>query len=532
LGNAILRQTFKPILYALLMAAAVLAPVLGLLWLSYTQTVDKVRTDLALVSRATIERSNQILSIVQKELADLAAQGITSCSDADRAVYEKIVYRVIQIRNIGVLDRDKRLFHCTHDKVYDPPIPMTKLNELDIGPPGAIAIIPPAEDLAHQRSIFINYGLPGGRIIDAAIYPEQFWDFQSFLHMGDDGGVFLLDQNGGLISGFGSFPVQTVADIKLSGNTLQNADHQFFAARASSQFPIIAVTTASEEFLLRQWKHNARIFLPLGLLLSVIGGFFSYRLAMRPSELREDLRKAISRGHITVRYQPIFNMVTGKVVGAEVLARWQHHARGAISPDEFIPLAERHGMLPQLSAHVFRLAINELASTLVENPELKLSINVGRDDLRLDGPLDLAMRERSSWLKHLQLELTEREFLPAETDGTIEVLMQWRALGIRIALDDFGTGYANLTYLHHFPLDALKVDRSFIAGVDTPHGEKLFETITQIARSLNFQLIVEGVERQSQADYLRRNGIVEAQGWLFARDESAAEYIARVSAAN
>jgi sensor c-di-GMP phosphodiesterase-like protein len=144
--------------------------------------------------------------------------------------------------------------------------------------------------------------------------------------------------------------------------------------------------------------------------------------------------------------------------------------------------------------------------------------------------LDLVMRANQEFLPGLEVEITEREFIPGQLQEVNDVLRAWRALGVKIALDDFGTGYSNLAYLRHFELNVLKIDKSFVQGMDSEQGGEIVAAVMQIARSLKLEVVAEGIERPSQLEKVLQHGIAFGQGWLFAAAETPKACIARLSA--
>ena len=249
--------------------------------------------------------------------------------------------------------------------------------------------------------------------------------------------------------------------------------------------------------------------------------------AQRRASLESELRQALLDDQLFVVYQPITHLGSGAVAGVEALVRWQHPQRGVVSPLDFIAVAEDTGLIVPLGQYVLKLACQQLAQwrqLLGTQAPRVMSVNLSRAQLTQAGLLD-TVREalQSSGLEAgcLQLEITES--LAAE-DASIQArLHELKRLGVRLALDDFGTGYSSLSSLHQWPVDVIKIDRSFVSQIDTsPHHRVLVEATMLVARSLGMQTVAEGVETAAQARVLAALQCDKVQGYLYAPPLGAA----------
>jgi diguanylate cyclase (GGDEF)-like protein/PAS domain S-box-containing protein len=245
--------------------------------------------------------------------------------------------------------------------------------------------------------------------------------------------------------------------------------------------------------------------------------------ALDKLELGSALRRALDRDEIYVQYQPIIDLVTGQVVGAEALARWTHPDRGAIGPDVFIPLAEETGLIVELGDRVLLAACKQVRAWQLEHRSttpLSISVNVSTVQL-IQGDfverVASALHETGLPASSLVLEITETTLM-RDTDRSILTLCALRNMGVRIAIDDFGTGYSSLSYLHQLPVDILKIDQSFVAAIETSSADRsLAPAIVSLASALDLVVVAEGVETELQANTLRGVGCELAQGYFFAR---------------
>jgi len=259
------------------------------------------------------------------------------------------------------------------------------------------------------------------------------------------------------------------------------------------------------------------------------GGFERYDPGMHTElvarvQLEADLRRALDAGELFLHYQPTFDLATGQITGAEALCRWNHPARGLVPPTEFIPLAEASGLIRPLGAWVLREACRQAAAWQRAHPDrdkpLALNVNLsGRQLQHAQVVEDVASALRESGLpaESLVLEMTE-SVLMDDSETVLEILRQLKQLGIRLAIDDFGTGYSSLSYLHRFPVDILKIDRSFVERLSrTSDNAELAWTVVRLGQSLQLQTVAEGVEDSAQFLALRRMGCDIGQGFYFGR---------------
>ncbi len=240
-------------------------------------------------------------------------------------------------------------------------------------------------------------------------------------------------------------------------------------------------------------------------------------------ELDTELRRALERDELEVFYQPIVALASGAVDGFEALVRWRHPSRGMLLPLSFIPIAEETGSIVKLGALVLRLACGQTRRWQLSSPaNALLAINVNVSPKQLREPnyvwhVRSILRETGLDPSSLHLEITET-VLMQERSSLAEALHELRSIGVHIDIDDFGTGYSSLAYLHSFPIDALKIDRSFVSGFgDDLANPEIVKTIVLLANNLNLQVIAEGVETSEQGTQLRALGCGRAQGYRFSK---------------
>jgi EAL domain-containing protein (putative c-di-GMP-specific phosphodiesterase class I) len=233
--------------------------------------------------------------------------------------------------------------------------------------------------------------------------------------------------------------------------------------------------------------------------------------------LASELRTAIERNQLVLNYQPQVT-VDGQLVGVEALVRWLHPEYGLVMPDEFIHLAEHSGAIVELTEWVLRAALDQLAAWHTFGMQLSMSVNVSMRNLRDPHIVDLVraeLRRREISPERLTLEITESHIM-SDVGRTLPILHRLAALGVRLSIDDFGTGYSSLAYLQQFPVHEIKIDKSFVAAMDSRGNDTIAAAIIGIANSLHVDAVAEGVETQGVASRLRAMGATRLQGYYVA----------------
>jgi diguanylate cyclase (GGDEF)-like protein/PAS domain S-box-containing protein len=288
-----------------------------------------------------------------------------------------------------------------------------------------------------------------------------------------------------------SIGIATAVAGATTDELLRNADAAMYAAK-------------------RAGKARYELFLPV-----------MHEQALAKFEVLGDLERALARDEFVLHYQPIVDLATEAVAGVEALVRWNHPSRGLLPPAEFIPLAEETGLIVPLGSWVLREACGQTAAWRLSQPHLDLWVSVNLSTRQLLEP-DLVERVQETLIESglepasLMLEITEGSLMQGITETAVK-LRGLKELGVRLAIDDFGTGSSSLSYLRQFPIDLLKIDKSFVDEVGTSDGPLLVQAIVDIARTLRVETIAEGIEEEEQLAGLRDVGCRSGQGFLFAR---------------
>jgi len=278
-------------------------------------------------------------------------------------------------------------------------------------------------------------------------------------------------------------------------------------------------------------RYASTLVIGTGAALVLVAGwlFFLMRYTRSRLSLASMLRSALENQRVHVVYQPLIDLRSGRCVGAEALARWTMEGGAQVSPDSFVPVAELTGQTTELALNVLRVTLRELGPLLASEPALSVHVNLTGAELvsdRFISALDGHFAPGAHARKAISFELTERALIGSDASTAVAAL---RSRGHRVAIDDFGTGYSSLSYLKDFPLDVLKIDKTFIHSIGTEAAtSSVVLHVIEMAQTLGLRIVAEGVETETQRNWLREHGVEYGQGWIFSRPLSAEDFLAYV----
>jgi EAL domain-containing protein (putative c-di-GMP-specific phosphodiesterase class I) len=244
--------------------------------------------------------------------------------------------------------------------------------------------------------------------------------------------------------------------------------------------------------------------------------------------IESQLRQALPRGEFLVLYQPQVEITSGKIVSAEALIRWQQPVRGLVSPMDFIPIAEDTGMILRIGEWVLREACSQVKRWRDDgHPDMSIAVNLSTRQVLQPGFAGVVKRilaEAGLPPHALDMEITE-SVLMQPSEENIATLKELAGMGVRLSVDDFGTGFSSLSYLNRFPIHSLKIDRTFVRGLEHDASDRaITSTIIAMARNLHLKVIAEGVETSAQAAFLVQHDCLLAQGYFYGKPVSAEEF--------
>ncbi|HWU76687.1 MAG TPA: EAL domain-containing protein [Rhodanobacter sp.] len=477
------------------------------LYLAFRQNRHDAAEQTATVAAESLRRADSMTGQALLAYARLTASTSTNpCSAQRLSLMSDVALDYDYVQAVGYVVDDRVI--CSSSGLHDPGIPL--------GPPlfptgNFDANIRPSVDLGTGKRFLV---LQRGHYA-AAISPASLLDILS-PRSGMSYGIFGIP-SGRVVSNHGFFD-RTWPQRLGDAHRVTFYDGKYLVSiESSTKYSLAAFSAIPKADLHAGFLASARILLPIGLLLGLLASFAIFRLARRRETLPATLRSALERREFVLHYQPIVEMATARIAGAEALLRWPREDGNGMRPALFIPAAEDCGLIQHFTAYVLQELANEAAAFFRLHPDCYISINLASADLHDEHTVSL-LRELLGTPgiepHNLVVEVTEHSFLePARASRTIRGI---RELGVRVAIDDFGTGFSSLSHLTTLQTDFLKIDKLFIDSVGTSSvTSEVALHIIGMARTLGQTVIAEGVETRLQADFLREHGVVLAQGWLF-----------------
>jgi sensor c-di-GMP phosphodiesterase-like protein len=465
------------------------------------------RTRLAEYTDRLLQHDEEIASEAGATLRAANASPGPPCSIADLELLRQLTFAARFLKDVGRVSNGVLLCSATSGKLA-----------------AGIRLAAPDYVLPFGLAIYRNYpvNVPEGdraevAVLDrseAVLSPDIFADYpqqplhyfvgavdrsRNIIHSKDLGAVAMPP---GLLKAHGVFRVGDV----------------LYLARCSRSFPLCAVThiTAAEA------QHNGRpllvVYVATGTAAGVVCAVAVLMAGHKRRSHSNQLKRAILMGKLSVAYQPIVQLGSHHIVGAEALARWTDEDGESIRPETIIELAEAEGFVSEITRFVLTRSLEELSSILEGNPDFQLNINLATSDLadpRLLLLLDEKLQESPVAAHHLTFELTERA--TSNREVAIAAIRRLQQRGHSVFIDDFGTGYSNLAYLTELNVDGIKINRSFIATIGTDSvTASIVPQILAVAKALGLKVVVQGIEREEQANYFAdENPETLGQGWFF-----------------
>jgi len=465
------------------------------------------------------------LMVVHEDASSVEARGLLdtlngspypACSDAEIAYFRELVFSSEYLKDAGRIQSGKIVCSATAGR------PMRSIGQFKASSQkdGTIAYsnLSPVKD-AHLKRAGLQLGT--AYVVFGANSPTSLGTIPMHLivTMKDPAGQKSVGQTEGVSDEKG--PDLTTEGTRQLRDTL-------YATRCSSVYAtcLTASTTASEALTGERITVVGSMVLGCGAgALLGIGFSMMYR---RSRNIEQQLRRAVARDKLEVAYQPIVNLATGRIVGAEALARWTDEDGNEVNPDEFIKIAEEHGFVAHITRMVVQRSLRAFAETLNTCPGFRLSVNVAAADLVDPQFLPMlveAVKRANVKPKSLVIEITERS--TADSLRAMETIRALRRLGHSIHIDDFGTGYSNLDKLLYLWADTIKIDKAFTRVIGTESVTvAILPQILEMAKSLNLGVVVEGVENDRQANYFFPSAEqrIFGQGWLYGHPVSAEDF--------
>lgn len=497
-----------------MLTGAVIAAVLGvtilfsvMVWLFWRESIASEETYEGGLAETLGKRTEHIFADTRDMLAGFDKLDSPRCSEKHlQSLREAAVSRPF-VRGIGYWQADQRLcgvgflptsgLKPSHaDRIYDN---------------GVIAWWPSKETEVGGVQLFLmRYGDH-----DVAIDPRLLLDFESSPQR--QAGLWVEKLRMSAVPWDAEFPPPDSIPI---GITVENDKGVVVSHFALND--VLPIDVVAREPIANFWSRHGAL-LAIGIVLGVMTvlGWVDIvmRLSRRQLDPATELKRAIAACDISVHYQPVMDLRTLRCVGAEALARWTTASGDMVSPNVFIPIAEKAGLIQELTLCVAAILVRDLKRIFKDVGPTSINLNLSPDDLQNDRvarELEAALKQAGLPPNAVKLEITERALVNA--DSARKLIGEWRSRGHEVAVDDFGTGYSSLSYLQSFELDVLKIDKSFVDAIGTGAAtSQVILHVIDMAKSLGLNIVAEGVETQQQAQWLIEHGVRYAQGYLFAK---------------
>lgn len=490
--------------------------------------------ELRLAQEALMRYAQQTLQVAQASAAEMvvaanrfSSDGMAFCSEDEIAAMRRFVYNAAFLKDLG-RERDGFLY-CTSGlgRLSRPlPMPAPVLSYFNAKQGARVDIIPDHALALAPRSNGIIAEMRG---VTAVLNPALFAKLDSPpMHTA---GILRDTEHQAIAYAFGHAAPLSTAEV-LSGTMLERAG-VFYQPLCASSYSVCVIADEARADMFTGQRGYFIKFPATSIVFSAVGGILGISIAgcillflHRQRSFERRLRRAVRAHQIVCAYQPLVDLATHAIVGAEALARWTDDAGEAIPPDIFIPIAEEKGFIGAITRQVLDRVIHDMGSLLIEG-DFKVSVNLSSSDL--GNPvffthLERALERSRVPARAIAFEITERATaLHGEGQAGIARL---RAAGHAIYLDDFGTGYSSLSYLHDLHADAIKIDRTFTRTIGTGAvTASVIPQILEMALKLGLGIVVEGIETAEQAEYFYSAFPgAHGQGWLFGRPVAAHEF--------
>jgi sensor c-di-GMP phosphodiesterase-like protein len=534
-----LRRRLTILLATLVAIVAVLAPVGYALQLAYKTTVGKSEDNLRTIAQTIAADTSRLLNDINQGLVALSDLDYRCTFDAVSAM-NTMAYDIPGISDIGLITADRKLV-CTSWGPIKPPL-KTELPPPQVG----FRLLGPLE-----ISLMDRYGLiairqrEDGSEIAALIHPSVLIG-----HLGADLGehgfaVLVRRTDTHIYAWEGNVPEMEMVASETEGGEgstqlralfKDGIERTLFAVELEGFPGTYSVVAAADEWILHDWLRMATLLGVVAVATSGLLVFLVISISMRRLSLQGELESSLQKDEFEINYLPVIDLKSGRCVGAEALICWVQPGSKRVRPDLFIPLAEDTGLIEPMTEWLMQNIRDQIGDLLCEDRSLHIAINLSPGHFESDRILQSSSRIfGNSCIEPGQIiyEITERGLIDDSGGKAKEIMQALQGRHSQIALDDFGTGYSSLSYVESFPLDYLKIDKSFVdsVGVDTLNAG-LLDTIIDMAQRLELRSIAEGVETKQQADYIASRGVDYAQGWYFSKALTVKDFIGFVHSHN
>ena len=501
-------------------AIAILLPIAVAIRLADYQSLQREQQHAAGIAVDIVRRSDQIAAQIGVALSELAALHAEPCSDDNIGHMRSLVIRSNLLIDVGYLIGDE--LACS----------AFGRQGVAVGPPsyvsahGYMVRVGVRHPLAPETRLLIvedpktGYGALVSQALPIDIIPAESNLIVGLINVAQ--GVVLAQR--------GALGPDWLRRIGSSGSGTFYDGTNVVAWQRSAARDYVAIAAIGQGRIAAGQRRIILMLLPIGMAAAGLLVMVVVRLARFRLSTPSLLRNAIKRRELSLAYQPIVNLQSGNWTGVEALLRWRRANGEQIPPDVFIPVAEKTQLMQKLTDCVFHLIERDAAKLFRARPDFYIALNLSAEDIcspDIVERLGSLIQRMGIEARNLHVEATERVFMNEEASR--RNIRSLRTLGIKVAIDDFGTGYSSLSYLQDLELDCLKIDKSFVDTIGTEAvTSEVVRHIIEMAKSLNLEMVAEGVETPAQAAFLRRHGVQHCQGWLFSKPLTMKQLLAQM----
>ncbi|MCC6948686.1 MAG: EAL domain-containing protein [Bradyrhizobiaceae bacterium] len=481
---------------------------------------NQARTRLAARAHGALGLAEGRIDQASNALIVLASAGVDSCGPKALETMRIAVFESTPLKELSVLDEQGRAL-CTHVGTLVDTYAVSREYSL---PGERIALATARFRDFNDRALRVRLERPSGRSIAALVAIDALLPEVDFEQGAGGKRMRLMFASGETIA------ARPTGDEGMS----LDGSSSLSVRKSSDRFPIEVIAEQSRTALAGEYR-DLQFFVRFSAMIALTLGAGLIWMALRRGhdDPAAELRRALHAGEIIPYYQPTVDTRSGRIRGAEVLARWRRRDGSIVSPAHFIPLAEQSGLIFDLTLILMRRAREEMGAAYRQRPQLRLAFNLFAGhlaDAKIVDDVKNLFDGSSISTNQIVLEVTERAPLP-DLDEARRVIELLQTIGVKVAIDDVGTGHGGLSYLLKLGVDMIKIDKMFIDAIGTErYSLTIIETLVELGRTMKMEVIAEGVETFAQLEYLRLKGVLSAQGYVFAPPVPAAAYLALIEA--
>lgn len=495
-------------------------PIAILLVVSYFQAIAYAKNNLESIIKTAAIETKELLddadNILHRSKVDLQnADPQTAAKILQREIYNDFRFREAAIIN------SEGLIAVSSLGVVDPPLPIspTIKSSFDLNNPNLQILGPGRSQIMQEQSIILilkGSGNIGGiyLLVDPAIITNVLTLIPD-LDLGSDGFIAFMKSDGHLLSSVGAPPQDIFSHLySPSPRAIQ-------VTQTTDDGNITIVGQVSRQWALRYWRQELLIAAPFTLLISGLLAYLFLRQVRQANTLDFELKRGLAHNEFEIHYQPIIDLETRRCIGAEALLRWRHPQRGLIYPGLFIPIAEQTGLILPMTEWLLEQVIQDQATLAPRFPELYTTMNLSPTQLNtgdVERLIETLRQVKDGFQPTLVFEITENTLVEEHGQMVQDAIARLKLWDIRFAIDDFGTGYSNIGYLQRLDVEQLKLDQLFIKGLEFDNNMvHIVDSLIDFGDRMGLTIIAEGIETETQYQYLRERGVRYGQGWLFSR---------------